>query len=70
MSRIGKKPVAVPGNVTATIDGQSVSVKGPKGELSFVVNDEVLVKMTDDGIVLIHVTKPKMRAPSGACPAR
>ncbi|MBA4782375.1 MAG: 50S ribosomal protein L6 [Rhizobiales bacterium] len=50
MSRIGKKPVAVPSNVTATIDGQNVSVKGPKGELSFVVNDEVLVKMSEDGI--------------------
>lgn len=52
MSRIGKKPVAVPTNVTATIDGQQVAVKGPKGELSFVLNDEVLVKMTDDGIVV------------------
>ena len=52
MSRIGKKPVEVPSNVTATIDGQSVAIKGPKGELSFVVNDEVLVKMTDDGIVV------------------
>ncbi|MEO1066685.1 MAG: 50S ribosomal protein L6, partial [Pseudomonadota bacterium] len=52
MSRIGKKPVAVPSNVTATVDGQQVAMKGPKGELSFVVNDEVLVKMTDDGIVV------------------
>ena len=35
MSRIGKKPVAVPAGVTATVDGQTVKVKGPKGELSF-----------------------------------
>ncbi|HEV7286110.1 MAG TPA: 50S ribosomal protein L6, partial [Kaistia sp.] len=35
MSRIGKKPVAVPKGVTATINGQTVSVKGPKGEMSF-----------------------------------
>ena len=48
MSRIGKKPVAVPDGVTASVDGQTVSAKGPKGELKFVVNDEVLVKL-DDG---------------------
>ncbi len=52
MSRIGKKPVPVPSGVTATINGQEVIVKGPKGELSFVVNDIVLVEMTDDGIRL------------------
>jgi large subunit ribosomal protein L6 len=50
MSRIGKKPVPVPSGVTATINGQTVSVKGPKGELSFVLNDYVLAEMMDDGI--------------------
>lgn len=45
MSRIGKKPIAIPEGVTATLEGQKVVAKGPKGELSFVVNDEVLVKM-------------------------
>ncbi|UIJ73817.1 50S ribosomal protein L6 [Aurantimonas sp. HBX-1] len=50
MSRIGKKPVAVPDGVTASVDGQTVTVKGPKGELSFVVNEEVLVKMEDGAI--------------------
>lgn len=45
MSRIGKKPIAVPAGVTATVDGQKVTAKGPKGELNFVVNDEVLVKL-------------------------
>lgn len=45
MSRIGKKPVAVPQGVTASVNGQTVTAKGPKGELKFVVNDEVLVKM-------------------------
>jgi large subunit ribosomal protein L6 len=52
MSRIGKKPVAVPDGVTATVDGQTVTVKGPKGELSFVVNEEVLVKM-DEGAIQV-----------------
>ena len=50
MSRIGKKPVAIPEKVQAVVDGQSVTVKGPKGELSAVLVDEVLAKMTDDGI--------------------
>lgn len=50
MSRIGKKPVPVPSGVTATINGQNVAVKGPKGELSFVLNDYVLAEMTDGGI--------------------
>jgi large subunit ribosomal protein L6 len=50
MSRIGKKPVAVPQGVTASVDGQTVSAKGPKGELRFVVNDEVLVKLEDGSI--------------------
>ncbi|MBB4000402.1 50S ribosomal protein L6 [Aureimonas pseudogalii] len=50
MSRIGKKPVSVPSGVTASVDGQTVNAKGPKGELSFVVNEEVLVKMEDGAI--------------------
>ena len=50
MSRIGKKPVAVPSGVTATIDGQQVSAKGPNGELSVLLVDEVLAEMTDEGI--------------------
>ena len=50
MSRIGKKPVAIPEGVTAPVDGQTVKAKGPKGELSFVVNDEVLVKMEDGAV--------------------
>ena len=49
MSRIGKKPVPVPGGVTATVDGQEIKVKGPKGELSHVLVDQVIAKMGDDG---------------------
>ena len=52
MSRIGKKPVSLPQGVTATVNGQTVSAKGPKGELHFVVNDEVLVKMEDGQIAV------------------
>ncbi len=50
MSRIGKKPVMIPEGVTATVEGQTVTAKGPKGELNFVVNREVLVKMEDGAI--------------------
>ncbi|MGC4027098.1 MAG: 50S ribosomal protein L6 [Mesorhizobium sp.] len=50
MSRIGKKPVSVPQGVTASVNGQTVTAKGPKGELRFVVNDEVLVKMEGSDI--------------------
>ena len=44
MSRIGKKPVTVPSGVTATVEGQTVKMKGPKGQLQFIVHDDVEVK--------------------------
>jgi large subunit ribosomal protein L6 len=50
MSRIGKKPVAIPGGVTAAIDGQEVNVKGPKGELRHVLVDQIVAKTGEDGI--------------------
>ena len=53
MSRIGKKPVTVPEGVTASLDGQTVTAKGPKGELTFVVNENVLVSM-EDGVVTVN----------------
>ena len=43
MSRIGKKPITIPANVTVTIEGQTVGVKGPKGQLSWTVSDEVVI---------------------------
>jgi large subunit ribosomal protein L6 len=50
MSRIGKKPVPVPKGVTANVNGQRVAVKGPKGELSVTLIDDVTVKMGEHGI--------------------
>jgi large subunit ribosomal protein L6 len=50
MSRIGKKPVAVPSNVTATVQGQTVRMKGAKGELSFTMPEEIKVEKTAEGI--------------------
>ena len=59
MSRIGKKPVQVPAGVTATVDGQTVTAKGPKGELFFVANDEVSVKLEDNAVVVQPVKTSK-----------
>ena len=50
MSRVGKKPVSVPSGVTATVDGQLVKMKGAKGELSFMVPDEVTVAMVGGAV--------------------
>ena len=52
MSRIGKKPVAIPSGVTVTLDGQAVTVKGPKGQLSWTVADEVEVKQEGSELTL------------------
>jgi large subunit ribosomal protein L6 len=45
MSRIGKKPVAVPSGITANVEGQTVKIKGPKGALQVVLHDDVSVKL-------------------------
>lgn len=47
MSRIGKKPIAIPSGVTLTLQGQTVTVKGPKGQLAWTVADEV--EITQNG---------------------
>ena len=52
MSRIGKKPVAIPAGVTAKLEGQSIAVKGAKGELKFTAPQEVALKI--DGNV-VHI---------------
>lgn len=59
MSRIGKKPVPVPKGVTVTVSGQVVTAKGPKGELSLTLIDDVSVKMGEDGVVVAPVNDSK-----------
>ena len=59
MSRIGKKAVPIPDAATATIDGRSVSIKGPKGELSAVLVPEVLAKMGENGVLVEPVNSSK-----------
>ncbi len=60
MSRIGKRPVPVPSNVTATVSGQEVKMKGPKGELSFTVPEEIKVEKTAAGIETSPVEDTKL----------
>jgi large subunit ribosomal protein L6 len=59
MSRIGKKPVQVPAGVTASVNGQTVTAKGPKGELNFVVNEEVLVKFENNTVAVTPANDSK-----------
>ena len=55
MSRIGKQPVAVPAGVDVSIDGQHVTVKGPKGTLEHTVAEPIAVKLEDGAV---SVTRP------------
>jgi large subunit ribosomal protein L6 len=63
MSRIGKKPVSVPAGVTANVEGQLVKIKGSKGELSFLVPEDVSVAM-EDGAIAVQPRSPSKRARS------
>jgi large subunit ribosomal protein L6 len=52
MSRIGKRPIVIPAGVTVALDGQTIKVKGPKGELSWTVVDEIEVKQEGAELLL------------------
>ena len=53
MSRIGKKAVAVPAGVTVTIEGQTVTVKGPKGQLAYTAPEEIELRQEDGQITVV-----------------
>lgn len=55
MSRIGKAPIEIPAGVTVTVNGNTVTVKGPKGELTQTLNPDIKVEVADGHI---HVTRP------------
>jgi large subunit ribosomal protein L6 len=61
MSRVGKKPIEAPKGVSFTVKGQDVGVKGPKGELSFRVPDDIAVAM-DNGVVTVNPRHDNPRA--------
>ncbi|MBD2097581.1 50S ribosomal protein L6 [Trichocoleus sp. FACHB-591] len=60
MSRIGKRPISIPQKVTVTIEGQQVAVKGPKGELSRILPNEVIVEQ--EGETLLVKRRDESRA--------
>lgn len=63
MSRIGRAPIDIPDGVSVTLDGQKVTVKGPKGELSHTVVEPIRVAQEDGRVV---VTRPTDRGPHRA----
>ncbi|MHA3977896.1 50S ribosomal protein L6 [Halovulum sp. GXIMD14794] len=52
MSRIGKKPVSLPSGVTASVSGQSIEVKGPKGVRNFTATDDVTLAVEDNAVTV------------------
>jgi len=63
MSRIGKKPVSIPAGVSASIEGRTLSVKGPKGTLSLALADEVSYAV-EDGAISVQPANETKRARS------
>jgi large subunit ribosomal protein L6 len=63
MSRVGKRPVTIPSGVTATVEGQTVKMKGPKGQLQLVVHDDVEVTF-DKGLISVNPRSETKRARS------
>lgn len=59
MSRIGKKPVPVPGGVTVDIEGATVRVKGPKGELDRTFRPEVSIELKDGELIVTRASDSK-----------
>jgi large subunit ribosomal protein L6 len=62
MSRIGRRPIPVPSGVEVTITGQTVRVKGPKGELSHTVAEPITVERGDDGALVLARPNDERRA--------
>jgi large subunit ribosomal protein L6 len=60
MSRIGKKPIEVPSDVTVSLDGTKVTVKGPKGELSREFHQDMIIKLEDNTVVVERPSDNKL----------
>ncbi|HSK52515.1 MAG TPA: 50S ribosomal protein L6 [Clostridia bacterium] len=59
MSRIGRLPIAVPSGVDVTIDGRTLTVKGPKGSLTRELHPDITVSREDDQLVVARPTEQK-----------
>jgi large subunit ribosomal protein L6 len=64
MSRIGKKPVAMPSGVSAEVEGQTLTVKGPKGTLAMTLLDDLVTTAIEDGKISITPIAPSQRSRS------
>ena len=62
MSRIGKRPVAVPAGVTANLEGQTLTVKGPKGTLSMAMMDDLVRTAIEDGQISVQPVNDSQRS--------
>ncbi len=59
MSKIGKKPIEIPQDVTITVEAPMVKIKGPKGELSFKISREIEVKLDEKQLLILPIGKSK-----------
>jgi len=64
MSRIGKLPVAIPSGVDVAIDGQTVTVNGPKGSLATTISEPIIIGRDDDGAVTVSRSDDDRRSRS------
>jgi large subunit ribosomal protein L6 len=62
MSRIGKKPVAMPSGVSANVEGQTLTVKGPKGTLSMVLLDDLVTTSIEEGQISVKPVTDSQRS--------
>ncbi len=62
MSRIGKKPVPMPSGVSAEVEGQTLTVKGPKGSLAMALLDDLVTTSIEDGQISIKPIAPSQRS--------
>ena len=60
MSRVGKKPVEIPAGVTVTLNGNTVTVKGPKGELTRTFHSDIEIKVEDNNVVVNRPSDEKL----------
>lgn len=61
MSRLGKKPVAIPEKVKVSVDGKTIHVEGPLGKLAYATNPEVSVELAEDGKELVVTRRDDSR---------
>ncbi|KMY46084.1 50S ribosomal protein L6 [Bacillus sp. FJAT-27916] len=60
MSRVGRKPVEIPAGVTVTLNGHTVTVKGPKGELTRTFHSDIEIKVEDNNVVVNRPSDEKL----------